>query len=132
MVKLTIDGQSVKVPKGSMRLTPQKKDGIVPTLCHLELHSDMSGANSTCGICMVEVAGRKDLTPACSIPVKDALDLKTGTYRVIGARKIHSELLLSDHPQDCLTCKRPASAASRTSATSVTSKNAVSAKLHVA
>jgi len=107
MVKLTIDGQPVEVPKGSMLIDAAKKAGIaVPTLCYLELHSDMSGANSSCRICMVEVAGRKNLAAACSTPVMDGMDVKTGTDRVIGARKLNLELLLSDHPQDCLTCEK--------------------------
>ncbi|NMC73127.1 MAG: formate dehydrogenase subunit alpha [Geobacteraceae bacterium] len=107
MVKVTIDGKSVEVPKGSMLIDAARKAGAdVPTLCYLDLHSDMSGANSSCRICMVEVAGRKNLAPACSTPVMDGMDVKTSTDRVIGARKINLELLLSDHPQDCLTCPK--------------------------
>ncbi len=107
MVKLTIDGHAVEVPKGSMLIDAAKKAGIyIPTLCYLELHNDMSGANSSCRICVVEVTGRKNLACACSTPVMDGMDVKTGTDRVIGARKINLELLLSDHAQDCLTCEK--------------------------
>jgi NADP-reducing hydrogenase subunit HndD len=48
----------------------------------------MSGANSSCRICMVEVAGRKNLAPACSTPVVDGMDVKTDTERVVNARKM--------------------------------------------
>jgi predicted molibdopterin-dependent oxidoreductase YjgC len=107
MVKVTIDGKSVEVPPGSMLIDAAKKAGItVPTLCYLELHSDRSGDNSSCRICVVEVAGRKNLAPACSTPVMDGMDVKTSTDRVVGARKVNLELLLSDHPQDCLTCPK--------------------------
>jgi formate dehydrogenase alpha subunit len=107
MVTLTIDGKSIEVPKGAMLIDAAKKAGIpIPTLCYLELHSDMSGTNSSCRICMVEVAGRKNLAPACSTPVMDGMDVKTCTNRVIGARKNMLELLLSDHAQDCLTCEK--------------------------
>ncbi|MDD2336442.1 MAG: molybdopterin-dependent oxidoreductase, partial [Geobacteraceae bacterium] len=105
MVKLTIDGQLVEVAKGSMLIDAAKEAGIsIPTLCYLEQHSEMSGANSSCRICVVEVVGRKNLAPACSTPVMDGLEVKTGTDRVLGARKILLELMLSDHEQDCLTC----------------------------
>lgn len=107
MVKVCIDGKSVEVPKGSMLIDAAKEAGVhVPTLCYLELHSAMSGANSSCRICMVEVAGRKNLAPACSTPVVDGMDVKTATERVITARKVMLELLLSDHEQDCLTCAK--------------------------
>ena len=107
MVKVTIDGMSVQVPKGAMLIDAAKLAGVsIPTLCYLELHGDMSGGNSSCRICVVEVAGRKNLAPACSTPVMDGMDVKTATDRVINARKVNVELLLSDHAQDCLTCAK--------------------------
>jgi formate dehydrogenase major subunit len=107
MVKLTIDGNAVEVPKGSMLIDAAKKLGIfIPTLCYLELHSSKSGDNSSCRICMVEVAGRKNLAAACSTPVMDGMDVKTDTDRVLNARKLMLELLLSDHNQECLTCEK--------------------------
>ncbi len=107
MVKVTIDGKPVEVPKGSMLIDAARAAGVyVPTLCYMELYKDMSGANSSCRVCMVEVAGRKNLAPACSTPVMDGMDVKTDTERVINARKVNIELLLSDHAQDCLTCAK--------------------------
>ncbi len=107
MVKLVIDGNMVEVPKGSMLIDAARKVGIhIPTLCYLELHSAMSGANSSCRICVVEVAGRKNLAPACSTPVMDGMEVKTDTDRVVSARKMMLELLLSDHDQECLTCEK--------------------------
>jgi predicted molibdopterin-dependent oxidoreductase YjgC len=107
MVKVTVDGKSVEVPKGAMLIDAAKLAGVsLPTLCYLELHGDKSGDNSSCRICVVEVAGRKNLAPACSTPVMDGMDVKTATDRVVTARKVNIELLLSDHAQDCLTCAK--------------------------
>jgi formate dehydrogenase major subunit len=105
MVKLTVDGQMVEVPKGSAVIDAAKAAGVtIPTLCYLELHKASSGDNASCRICCVEVVGRKNLAPACATPVMDGMEVKTGTDRVHNARKIMLELLLSDHAQDCLTC----------------------------
>ncbi|MGA7827286.1 MAG: formate dehydrogenase subunit alpha [Geobacteraceae bacterium] len=107
MVKLSIDGKSVEVPKGSMLIDAARKAGVsVPTLCYLELHSTMSGANSSCRICMLEVAGRKNLAAACSTPVLEGMQVTTDSERVVNARKLMLELLLSDHAQECLTCAK--------------------------
>jgi predicted molibdopterin-dependent oxidoreductase YjgC len=107
MVKLTVDGKAVEVPKGSYVIDAAKAaDVTIPTLCYLELHKKMSGDNASCRICCVEVAGRKNLAPACATPVMEGMEVKTDTDRVIKSRKIMLELLLSDHAQDCLTCAK--------------------------
>src|SRR5512133_451381 len=104
MVKLTIDGKGVEVPKNSYLIEAADVAGVkIPTLCYLELHKDKRGDNASCRICCVEVEGRKNLAPACATPVMDGMVVKTDTARVIGARKMMLDLLLSDHPQDCLT-----------------------------
>lgn len=107
MVKLTVDGKAVEVPKGSYVIDAANAAGVtIPTLCYLELHKDMSGDNASCRICCVEVAGRKNLAPACATPVAEGMEIKTDTDRVFKSRKIMLELLLSDHAQDCLTCAK--------------------------
>lgn len=110
MIKLTIDGVMVEVPKGSYIIDAAKAAGItIPTLCYLELHKEKSGDNASCRICCVEVAGRKNLAPACATPVADGMEIKTDTERVFRSRKLMLELLLSDHAQDCLTCAKAGS-----------------------
>lgn len=105
MVKVTVDGKVVEVPRNSAVIDAAKAAGVtIPTLCYLELHKEMSGANASCRICCVEVAGRKNLAPACATPVAEGMEIKTDTDRVLRSRKIQLELLLSDHAQDCLTC----------------------------
>jgi NADH dehydrogenase/NADH:ubiquinone oxidoreductase subunit G len=60
---------------------------------------------SACRICVVEIEGRKNLAPSCSTPVMDGMVIKTDTERIMETRKIILELLLADHPQDCMTCE---------------------------
>lgn len=107
VVKLTVDGIAVEVPKTSYVIDAANAAGVkIPTLCYLELHKDKRGDNASCRICCVEVAGRKNLAPACATPVMEGMDIKTDTDRVINARKMMLELLLSDHNQECLTCEK--------------------------
>ncbi|GMQ63119.1 NADH-dependent [FeFe] hydrogenase, group A6 [Vallitalea maricola] len=107
-VKITIDGKEVQVPKGSTILDAAKKLGIdIPTLCHLDLHdTKMVNKTASCRICVVEVEGRRNLAPSCATPVVDGMVVRTNTIRVLEARKTVLELLLSDHPKDCLTCAK--------------------------
>jgi NADH-quinone oxidoreductase subunit G len=62
----------------------------------------------SCRICMVEVVEntRKRLAPACCTPVTEGMVIRTNTPEVIQARRIILELLLSDHPFDCLNCPK--------------------------
>ncbi|WP_113673682.1 NADH-dependent [FeFe] hydrogenase, group A6 [Vallitalea guaymasensis] len=107
-VKITIDGKEVQVPKGSTILDAAKKLGIdIPTLCHLDLHdTKMVNKTASCRICVVEVEGRRNLAPSCATPAVDGMVVRTNTIRVLEARKTVLELLLSDHPKDCLTCAK--------------------------
>ncbi|HOQ16431.1 MAG TPA: NADH-dependent [FeFe] hydrogenase, group A6 [Defluviitaleaceae bacterium] len=107
-VKVTIDGKEVEVPKGSTVLQAAHKIGIdIPTLCHLDLHDiKMVNKAASCRICVVEVEGRRNLAPACATPVFDGMVVRTNTIRVLNARRIVLELLLSDHPKDCLVCSK--------------------------
>jgi NADH-quinone oxidoreductase subunit G/NADP-reducing hydrogenase subunit HndD len=103
LVKLTIDGQAVEMPAGTTILQAAKKAGIdVPTLCY---HPDLD-TKAMCRVCMVEVVGARTLQTACSQPVAEGMVVKTNTPAVREARKLNVELLLSNHPQDCLNCIR--------------------------
>ncbi|NLY91385.1 MAG: 2Fe-2S iron-sulfur cluster binding domain-containing protein [Firmicutes bacterium] len=103
MVKVTVDGQTVEVPNGSTILAAAKKAGIkIPTLCY---HEDFN-VKAMCRICVVEVVGARTLQAACSQPVSDGMVIITNSPAVRQARKINLELLLSNHPQDCLNCVR--------------------------
>ena len=103
MITIEVNGKNVEAQKGEMLLTTLRRAGIeVPTLCQMEGLAP-SGA---CRMCVVEVEGQRGLTPSCAFPVNDGLKVKTHSPRVMRARKTIVELLLSDHPDDCLYCAR--------------------------
>lgn len=107
-IKLTIDGKEVTVPDGSTILDGAKKLGIhIPTLCHLDLHdTKMVNQSASCRVCVVEVEGRKNLAPSCATPATEGMVVRSNNIRVMEARQVVLELLISDHPKDCLICAK--------------------------
>ncbi len=108
MLKITVDGKQTEVPQGSMILDAANKLNIdVPTLCFLKMEElAVNNMAASCRVCVVEVEGRKNLAPACATPVTDGMVVKTSTLRVLNARRTVLELMLSDHPKDCLVCSK--------------------------
>lgn len=103
MVELTINDIKVKAEEGMTILDAAKSVGIhVPTLCHMK---DLFPTGS-CRICVVEVEGMRGLTPSCAYPVMQGMKIQTNSPRVRIARKTIVELLIENHPQDCLVCVR--------------------------
>jgi len=105
-IQLTIDNKRVVVKKGITILEAARGMGIhIPTLCHMKL-DDLNIENKPggCRICVVEVKGRRNLAPACCTEVADCMEVNTHSIRVINARQTVLELILSDHPSDCLIC----------------------------
>ena len=103
MINLTIDNQKVAVEPGTTILEAAQKIGAkIPTLCYLK-DINVVGA---CRICLVEVEGAKTFIPSCVAPVAEGMVVRTNTPAVIKARKLVLELILSDHPMECLTCLR--------------------------
>ncbi|MGV8147141.1 MAG: NADH-dependent [FeFe] hydrogenase, group A6 [Alkaliphilus sp.] len=108
MISLTINDIKISVASGSTILDAAKKLNIkIPTLCHLDLH-DLKMVNqvASCRVCVVEVEGRRNLAPSCATPATEGMVVLTNTARSVKARRTVLELLLSDHPKDCLTCSR--------------------------
>lgn len=108
MYTITINDQKIEVEKSSTILEAAKKLNIrIPTLCHMDLHNlKMVNKAATCRVCVVEVEGRKNLAPACATPVTDGMVVRTNNIRCIKARRTIVELLLSNHPKDCLICEK--------------------------
>lgn len=108
MINLTIDGKAVSVPEGSTVLEAAKALNItIPTLCHLDLHdTKMVNKAASCRVCVVEVKGRRNLAPSCATPVYEGMEVTTNNVRVMEARRMVMELLISDHPKDCLSCRK--------------------------
>ena len=107
-INLTIDKKPVVVKKGTTILEAASGIGVdIPTLCHMKL-DDLNIENKPggCRICIVEVNGRRNLAPACCTEVNDGMEVSTHSMRVINARRTVMELILSDHPFDCLICAK--------------------------
>ncbi len=99
MVTLTIDGRPVSVEDGTTVLAAAQRLGIrIPTLCYV---SGIEPAAS-CFLCAVEIEGRRNLAPACAMPVAEGMVVSTGSPDVRSARKMALELLLSDHAGECV------------------------------
>ena len=114
MIKLTIDNKTLEVVEGTTILKAARQAGIhIPTLCYFEL-AGMNFENKPggCRVCVVEVVKdfngrpRRNLAPACATECVEGMEVLTHSQRVINARRTVVELILSDHPTDCLTCAK--------------------------
>lgn len=105
-MKVTIDNRVIEVENGVTILDAAAKLGIkIPTLCHMHLHElNYASKPGACRICVVEVEGRRNLAPACKTDCTDGMIIHTHSPRVLNARRTVMELLLSNHPDECLTC----------------------------
>ncbi len=107
-INIVINDKEITVPAGTTVLEAARMLDInIPTLCHLDLH-DLGAVNqvASCRVCVVEVEGRNNLMPACATKVTEGMKIKTNTSKAITARRTMVELLLSDHPTDCLICEK--------------------------
>ncbi|UCC67278.1 MAG: formate dehydrogenase subunit alpha [Armatimonadota bacterium] len=104
-VSLTIDDIIVAVPEGSTILEAALRAGIeIPHLCYKpELGLSPT---SSCRLCLVEVKGARGLVASCSHPAADGMIVRTDTDELRQHRRMVIDLLLSDHPHDCLTCEK--------------------------
>jgi NADH-quinone oxidoreductase subunit G len=106
LVNLTINGQQVQGEKSQTILDMAKSLNIkIPTLCHFDL-CDIKMVNqcASCRVCMVETT--RGLVPACATYISEGMEVKTDSLKAIKARRTVVELLLSNHPQDCLVCDK--------------------------
>ena len=102
-VNIKINGQDIKAESGITILQAAQQAGIyIPTLCY---HSDLT-PDGVCRICSVEVKGQRTLCTACTYPVSEGMEVFTHTPKVRDARKMITELMLANHPQECLTCAK--------------------------
>ena len=102
-VCITVDGQTVEAPKSATVLEAARLAGVkIPTLCHHpELHPEGS-----CRVCLVQIEGARSLAASCVHPVAEGMVVHTHSPAVRDARKMVVELLLANHPADCLACER--------------------------
>lgn len=100
---ININNKHCKVNPGETILEVLNRNGIkVPTLCHLK-NSTPTGA---CRMCVVEDVNTGKLITSCSFPANPGMKILTHSRRVVESRKTIIELLLSNHPDDCLYCVR--------------------------
>lgn len=100
---IEVNGTTIKAKRGETILDALLRNGIaIPTLCH------MKGLSPTgaCRMCVVEIDGMSELVTSCSHPVAEWMKITTHSPRVVHARKSIVELLLANHPDDCLYCVR--------------------------
>jgi len=106
MVNLKINNVDVSVPAGSTILEAARAANIeIPTLCYMK---DIN-AIGACRICVVEVKGARSLVAACVYPVNEGMEVFTSTPKVLRARRMTLELILSNHNRKCLSCVRSGS-----------------------
>ena len=105
-VNVKINGRDYAVAKGSTVLEAAKAANIdIPTLCYLKDINEIGA----CRLCLVEVSeGGKPfrMVTACVYPVTEGMEIKTNTPKIINARKLNLELVLSNHEKKCLSCVR--------------------------
>ncbi|HBE40869.1 MAG TPA: ferredoxin [Bacteroidales bacterium] len=100
---IQVNNKKIRAEKGETILSALNRNGIIiPTLCRMK---DFSPTGA-CRMCVVEVEGRDRLVTACSQPVEEWMKINTHSPRVLTARKTNVELLLSNHPDDCLYCDK--------------------------
>ena len=103
LVTLTIDGNEVKVKKGTTILEAARQIGIdIPTLCFLKEINEVGD----CRMCIVEVEGRRGFATSCIEKVQEGMIVHTNTPEVAEARRVILDLIISNHKVECLTCAR--------------------------
>jgi len=102
-VTLTINGKKITVPRGTTVLDAAARAGIfIPTFCH-DPEIPRFGA---CRICVVEIPGMRNLPASCVTEATEGMVVETESPAVVEARRTILELLLANHPMDCLTCEK--------------------------
>ncbi len=103
MITLMIDGKYVEVPEGTTILQAAREADIyIPTLCD-DPRLEPYGA---CRLCLVQVKGMPRPVTACTTPVSEGMEVQTSNEQIERIRRTIVELLLSDHPNDCMVCEK--------------------------
>jgi len=103
LISITVNNLPVEVEQGATILDAARKVSVhIPTLCK---HPDLD-ATAACGICIVRITGSKKMLRACCTPVEPSMDVTTEDPEIIQVRRTVIEMILSKHPNECLTCGR--------------------------
>jgi len=102
-IKLTIDGAEVEVDQGTTVLRAAQSAGIyIPTLCY---HPDLPPYGG-CRLCIVEIENMRGFPTSCTTPATDGMVVQTNTSQLQKLRRDFLQLILTEHPNACLTCDR--------------------------
>jgi formate dehydrogenase alpha subunit len=102
VVNITINGRRLQAQLGQTVFEAAAAAGIdIPVLCH---HPALP-PEGACRVCLVEIEKQRNLQPACTYPVTEGMVVQTHSSKVRDARKFVLELIVSDHPLDCMTCE---------------------------
>ncbi len=103
MIKLTIDGINVEVERGVTVLQAAQQAGVyIPTLCY---HPDLQPYGG-CRLCIVEIENMRGLPTSCTTPATEGMKVTTNTQQLQELRRAFLQLILTEHPNACLTCHR--------------------------
>ncbi len=103
MIKARINQIDVEVAEGTSILEAARHVQVkIPTLCK---HKDLL-PTAACGICIVRNKGGNKLIRACCTPLESGMEITTHDREIVDVRRSTLELILSNHPQACLTCGR--------------------------
>lgn len=106
MVRIVIDGKEVLVWEQTSILEAARANGIfIPTLCHHPKLSPFGG----CRLCLVEIKGMPRPVTSCTTAVGEGMEISTSTPEIEELRRLVLELILSDHPNDCMVCEKTGS-----------------------
>lgn len=108
LVNVKINNKNITEDSSLTILQVARKHNIkIPTLCYMfHEETNLEHKPASCRVCVVEVKGRRNLLPACATNITEGMEVLTNTPKVINARKTVVELLLSNHPNDCLQCAK--------------------------
>jgi len=103
MVNITIDGREVKVDETATILDAARANGIfIPTLCQHAKLTPFGG----CRLCLVDIKGIPKPIASCTTAVSEGMEISTSTPHIEELRRLVLELILSDHPNDCMVCEK--------------------------
>jgi iron-only hydrogenase group A len=103
MIQAKINGIGIEAPAGASILDAARGAGMkIPSLCK---HKDLL-PTAACGLCIVKIAGRPKMQRACALAIEDGMEIITHDGELTEIRRTILELILSNHPNSCLTCGR--------------------------
>jgi len=103
MVRIVIDGKELQVREQTTILDAARANGIyIPTLCHHAKLTPFGG----CRLCLVDIKGMPKPIASCTTAVTEGMEIATSTPQIEELRRLVLELILSDHPNDCMVCEK--------------------------